>query len=140
MKTTRSMKLTAAAAVAAAMTGCSTDDSYSAAAQSSGLACLRTGQISGWKLVDDDTVLVQAGTNSYYQLDLMGPCPQFDWTTSLGFETLGRVHRSSIVCPSSPEQLNVVMPVGRNLLRCPVRGLRLMSPAEVAALPPPLRP
>ena len=139
MNTALFPKLAVAAIAAAVLTGCTTDDAYMAQ-QGEGLACLRPAQISGWRLIDDETVLVHAGVNDYYQLDLAAPCPQFDWTRSLGFETLGRVHRSGIICPSTAEQLNVVMPVGNNVLRCPVRDLRLMTPDEIAALPPPLRP
>jgi hypothetical protein len=119
--------------------GCQTEDG-SLAEAGPGLTCLRPSQINGWKLLGPERVIVDTGPTKYWQLDLMAPCPQFDWTTSLGFAVGDRIHRASIVCPARPEELTVLMPVGRNLLRCPVKALRQLTAAEIAALPPEARP
>jgi len=117
--------------------GASAPDGSIAYASSS---CLRPQNINSWTLINSDTVIVNSGVSKYFQLDLRGPCPQFDWTRSLGFETRNGVTSTSLVCPNTPEQLTVVMPVGDNLMRCPVKALRELTPSEVAALPPAARP
>ena len=85
---------------------------------------------------DRTTVYLKANVHDYYELKLIAECPQIDWVRPIGIEHQG----SSWICSGLDATLIVPQGSGNLTLTCPVRSVRKLSPEEVAALPPKLRP
>jgi hypothetical protein len=98
-------------------------------------ACFYARDISNFHVVDDRTVYLRVGVNQVYRLDLMGDCPQLSFRQSLGVET---TPGAGTVC--SPLDVELVYRDLGAPVRCPVTGLRALTPAEAAALPKKDRP
>ena len=97
-------------------------------------ACFWVQNVNGWSAVDDHTVVLRTGVKEVYRLDLMGPCPDIEWSQDIGLVS----HGSSSIC--SPLDATVIArgPLGPQ--RCPVRAVTKLTPEEVAALPRKHRP
>jgi hypothetical protein len=96
--------------------------------------CFFARNVNGFSAVDDKTVNVRVGVRDVYRLELLGPCPDIDWTWELGLKS-----RSSTICTG----LDADLIVPRNAVgprTCPVRTVRKLTPEEVAALPAKYRP
>ena len=97
--------------------------------------CFFSRNISSWSDAGKDTVNLRVGVNDYYQLKLLGSCPDIDWTQSIGLESRG----SDWICSG----LDVTVIVPRTTIgpqRCDATSLHKLSPAEVAALPKKQKP
>ena len=90
--------------------------------------CFLPSQVNGFHSVDDDTVHVDVGVRTVFELEVAG-CPDVDWARSIGIRSTGGV---SWVCARHDAELLVPGPIGQ--LRCPVTGLRRLSEPEVEAL------
>jgi hypothetical protein len=80
---------------------------------------------------------MRVGINKTYQVQLRGPCP------GLNRGGVHLVHKvtSDTVCTPLDFDLRVAdNGVPMPAIQCPVASYRLMTPAEVAALPPKLKP
>jgi len=100
----------------------------------SGPACFRPDDVNGFTAVDDRTVIVRVGVNRVFQMQLMGTCPDVDWSMRLGLQSTA----SSWICQGLDATVIAPTPIGPQ--RCPVTAIRQLSPQEVAALPPRQRP
>lgn len=97
-------------------------------------SCFHASNVSGFRAPDERTVYVRVGVRDIYQLQMMGSCPQIDWA-----EKIGIVARASEwIC--SGLDADLVSPSSIGPHRCPVRTLRKLTPAEVAALPAKAKP
>jgi hypothetical protein len=97
-------------------------------------ACFHASNVSGFRAPDDKTVYVRVGVRDIYQMQMMGSCPQIDWAERIGIRTQG----SEWICSGLDADLISPSSIGPH--RCPVRMMRKLTPAEVAALPAKSRP
>lgn len=99
-----------------------------AAAGSSGRQCFTAAQVNSFHPIDRNTILVRIGASTYYQLDILGTCPDIDWSNRIGIRSTGG---GSWVCRGQDAELIVPSPTGFD--RCPVLGVRLLTPDEAKA-------
>jgi hypothetical protein len=118
------------AAVMLAVTACTPTQAPGgqAAAGTSGRQCFLASQVNSFHPIDRDTVLVRTGASTYYQLDILGTCPDFDWSNRIGIRSTGG---GSWVCRGQDAELIVPSPTGFD--RCPVLGVRLLTAEEAKA-------
>jgi hypothetical protein len=124
---------------AAALAGCAdgpapTGYPANATSVSAPRECFWTRDVNGFAAADQRTVYVRAGVNRVYELDLLGPCPDVDWTEHLALESRG----SDSICSGVDAMIIAPSPIGPQ--RCAVRTVRRLTPQQVAALPPKARP
>jgi hypothetical protein len=67
-------------------------------------------------------------------MQLMGPCPDIDWSERIGIQATG----SGWICSGIDATIIAPSPIGPR--RCPVTAITELTPQEVAALPPGQRP
>lgn len=97
-------------------------------------ACFLARNVDGWSATDDHTVYVRVGVKEVYRLDLLGPCPDIDWSWNLGLVS----HGSSWICSPLDATIIAQSPIGPQ--RCPVRAVTRLTPEEIATLPPKKKP
>ena len=95
--------------------------------------CFFPRNVNSFSAVDDDVVYVRVGVRDIYQLKLLGPCPDVDWTWKIGI-----ISRGSTICTGLDATLLVPSNIGPQ--RCAVRTVRKLTPEEVEALPPKQKP
>jgi hypothetical protein len=93
-----------------------------------GQQCFNVRNVYNFHAVNDRTVYVEVGTSRIYELQIVGVCPEIDWTQRLAIRTTGG---SSWVCRGMDAEIIVPSPSGTE--RCPVVGTRELTPAEVQA-------
>jgi hypothetical protein len=129
------LALAAPLALAGALSACMATDSQTAAGRAAGpqstRQCFLPRQVNSFDAVDRDTVNVTVGVREIYQLEILGTCPDIDWSTRIGIRS---THGASWVCQGMDAELIVPGPTG--LDRCPVTSVRKLSDAEVEALHP----
>ena len=118
------------AIAAMALTGCTaTPPAPGAQAMAGhGRQCFNASTVNSFHAVNDQTVLVKVGVKHMYELQIVGTCPDIDWTQRLALRSRGG---SPWVCQGLDAELIVPSPSGTQ--RCPVVGVRELSPAEVQA-------
>ncbi|MBX7248752.1 MAG: hypothetical protein K1X35_06805 [Caulobacteraceae bacterium] len=92
--------------------------------------CFNVNSVSGFQADDDDVIYVRVGASRTYQLEVLGSCPNVDWTQHLGLETRG----SSFVCTGMDVDLIVPQDGMGPPLRCAVKAVRRLTDAERDAL------
>jgi len=128
MKTLSAYVLSALAVAAA---GCApTAGPGEPAAASAPRQCFFVSQVNGFSAPDDDTVYVNAGVRDVYELDMLGGCPNIDWTHRIAIVARGG---GSSVCTGFDADL-IVPQTGGGTWRCPVRSVRKLTEDEVKAL------
>ena len=90
--------------------------------------CFFPRSVNGFSAVGNDMVNVRVGVREVYQLKLLGPCPDIDWTWQIGI-----ISRGATVCTGFDATLLVPSNIGSQ--RCEVRAVRKLTPEEIAALP-----
>ena len=104
-----------------------------AAAAPAAHQCFFANQLSSWTAAGDSTVNLRVGVNDFYQLQLLGPCPDLKWAESIGIKTRGG---SDNICSGLDVELIVPSTVTHTVpQRCMATSLRKLSPDEAAALP-----
>jgi hypothetical protein len=98
-------------------------------------SCFFVTQFRGWKAADPQTMYIKADPNLYYRLDLVGQCPDLLRPDA----HLVTVHRSSTVCSALDWDLKVGTTTGP-AVPCIVKKMTQLTPAEVAQLPPKIKP
>ncbi|MFN3511839.1 MAG: DUF6491 family protein [Phenylobacterium sp.] len=96
--------------------------------------CFWTRNVSGYTPVDDQTVNVRVGVRDVYRMELMGICPDVDWSHQIGLVSRGGSH----ICTGLDATIVVNGPLGPQ--RCPVKSIRKLTPEEAAALSPKQKP
>ena len=116
---------------AMALTSCTANQAprAQASAGTSGRQCFTAAQVNSFHPIDRNTVLVRTGASTYYQLDILGTCPDIDWSNRIGIRSSGG---GSWVCRGQDAELLVPNP-NRGFDRCPVLGVRLLTPEEAKA-------
>lgn len=96
--------------------------------------CFWARLVNSFSAVDDERVNLRVGVKDYYQLELIGPCPDIDWAQRIAIQSRG----GSSICVGSDAVLIAPSHVGPQ--RCHVRTVRKLTPEEVEALEPRARP
>lgn len=91
--------------------------------------CFAASQVNGFTAIDRDTVHVRVGTRRVYELEIVGVCPEIDWTQRIGIRTTAG---GSWICQGLDAEL-LVPGIGGGVDRCPVTGVRRLGPEEVEA-------
>lgn len=108
----------------------------SAAAQQplSARQCFWSHQVNSFAAQGDRLVNLRVGVKDYFQLELMGPCPDVDWTQKIALVSRG----GSTICSGLDAEIVTPSPIGPQ--KCPVKSVRKLTPTEVAALPKGAKP
>lgn len=118
----RWMIVLAAFAVAAACAA--VDQPQSEAPATGNRDCFNVSMVTGYETVDDDTIRLDAGLSSKYEVDLSGgQCRNVDWTQRLAVESTP----SSFICTGSqPGQGNIHFrdPATQRRVSCYVEDVR----------------
>ncbi len=96
-------------------------------------ACFYSRNLSSWSSDGRDVVNLRVGVRDFYQLKLLGTCPDLQFAETIGLETRGG---SNFIC--SGLDVTLIVPTGVTHTvpqRCVGASLRKLSPEEAAALP-----
>ena len=105
------------------------------AAKSSGKECFYARNVSSWAPGPDRSIVnLKVNVRDYFQLKLLGSCPDIDWVQGIGLEHRG----ADWICSGLDATVIVHSTIG--LQRCPAISVRKLTPEEVAALPPRQKP
>ena len=97
--------------------------------------CFFASQVNNFQAVDENTVYIKVGVRDVYEMKMFAPCRDVDWAHQIALTS----HGGSSICTGL--DADVIAPgFGEPPHRCQVRDIRLLSPQEVAALPPKARP
>jgi hypothetical protein len=96
--------------------------------------CFWTRDVNNFAAADERTVNVRVGVKDVYQFEMLGRCPDVDWNQSVALVSRG----SDYICSGLDAELVTHSPIGP--MRCPVKNIHKLSPAEIAALPKRARP
>ena len=97
-------------------------------------SCFYARNVDSFRAPDDKTVYLKVGVRDVYQLDLMGPCPDVDWSERIGLVSRG----GDWICTGLDAEIVAPSTIGPH--RCPVQILRKLTREEAAALPPKAKP
>lgn len=111
---------------AALLAGCAMEEEPLTAAAAGANDCFRPDAVSGFTPIDDDTVDVRVGVGRSYRLQLVGTCPDVDWTQQLAIRS-----RTGWICSGLDAELIVPSPTGTQT--CPVVDIRRLTQAEIEA-------
>lgn len=134
----RPATLAAAAVALVALTASAAAQPPPAAPPASQRACFWSSSVTNFAAVDTTRVYLRASARRVFELTLFADCINLDWVQRMALRTRG----SSNICEGPNPAVDVFirdsgLPGGR---RCPVTNVRLLTPEEVAALPPRARP
>ncbi len=118
----------ASALAALAAAGCSQEEAARSASADSGRQCFRPASVSGFTAEDDRTVFVRVGARDVYRLEIVGICPDVDWSQRIAIRDRTG---AGWVCGGMDAELLVRSPSG--LDRCPVTNVTRLSDAEAEA-------
>lgn len=90
--------------------------------------CFNADRVSNYAVVDSETVNLRVGSNEYYQIKLLGVCPDINWSQKVGLSTDG----SATVCTGV--DLTLLVPSSTGPQECAAESLRKLSASEIAAL------
>lgn len=96
--------------------------------------CFWTRDVNNFAAADESTVNVRVGVKDIYQFQMLGRCSDVDWNQSIALVSRG----SDYICSGIDAELVTHSPIGP--MRCPVKNIHKLTPAEIAALPKRARP
>lgn len=99
-----------------------------------GRQCFWTHQVNNFAAADDRIVNVRVGVKEVYQFEMFGPCQDVDWSDQIALISRG----GSSICTGLDAEIVTRSSIGPQ--HCPVRNIRKLSPAEIAALPKRAKP
>ncbi|MDQ3287939.1 MAG: DUF6491 family protein [Pseudomonadota bacterium] len=91
------------------------------------------GTIQGWTPLGDEALVVRAGVNQSYLLELMGTCPELDFATAISISNqMGRVYArfdtvrplGGMPGPNIPCRIGQIRPVDARAVREAEREMR----------------
>ena len=98
--------------------------------------CFLANQVDGFTAPTDDRVYVRVSPRRVFELQLLGACPNIDWTYRIGLKARG----GGFICTGMDAELIVPDEMMGGPHRCMVRTIRQLSPAELESLPNRSRP
>jgi hypothetical protein len=100
--------------------------------------CFFITEFNGWRAPDNRTINIRVGMNRYYRLDLTADCPML---TFPGSHLVTKTRGPDTVCSALDWDLSVAQsPPNSFPVPCIVKAMTLLSPTEVAAIPPKFKP
>jgi hypothetical protein len=125
-----------AVALLAAASACaeSGDHAVKTATSSAQRSCFRSEDVSGWSDVDQTTINLRVGVSDVYQLKLVAPCGELDFTSRIGLRSRG----SNFIC--SGFDADIIAPTLIGPMTCPAASVRRLTADEVKALPDKQKP
>jgi hypothetical protein len=137
MRHSLTILVAAAFAGGAALSACASADSAPAqtsasASASAGRTCFFRSQVDGFQHVRNrkrgsDAVIVSVGPRRQYLFETLGPCPDINWSETIGFDQVG----PGEICSGLDVDLVVPSPIGPQ--RCAVKMIRQITPEEAKA-------
>ncbi|MBC6980124.1 DUF6491 family protein [Caulobacter sp. 17J80-11] len=111
-------------------TACAADGAKPASAEAKPKrACFHTDQVRNFSADGEDKVYVRTGAKDVFELQMLGRCPNVDWSQRLGLRARG----GSFVCEGI--DLDLIVPQqGMGPDVCPVRAMRKLTEDEIKAL------
>jgi len=106
-------------------------------AATEGRSCFRAADVSSWAAVDRMTVNLRVFIRDFYQVTLLAPCGDIDFSQRIGVRSGGG---SDFICTGSGLDIEIIAPTPIGRQTCPATSLRRLTPAEVSALPPKAKP
>ena len=102
-------------------------------------ACFWRRNIDGFAAADDTKLYVRANINDVYELKLFAHCLDLDWVHHVALDSFGAFE--PMICEGPNPGIDVVVrDIGIGRMRCPITGVRKLTPPEIAALPKQARP
>ncbi|MDP3852572.1 hypothetical protein [Phenylobacterium sp.] len=98
--------------------------------------CFRMSQLRGHKRVDAKTLHIEAGNRAVYRWEMSGSC--LAGASSNDPLVMSPAGGSDLIC--RPIDLDLKVMSGVMLSPCIIKSFTRLTPAEVAALPPRLKP
>lgn len=96
--------------------------------------CFWANRVTNFASTDNKTINVRVGVKDVYQFEMLGACPDVEWSTRIAIVSRG----SNSICTGLDAEIIAPGPLGPE--RCFVRNVRKLSPSEIAALPRRARP
>ena len=96
--------------------------------------CFWANQVNNFAAADEDTVNVRVGMKDVYQFEMLGRCPDIDWSDRIAIVSRG----SNSICTGMDAEIIAPSTIGPQ--RCPIRTMRKLTPDEIKALPRRARP
>lgn len=106
--------------------GCASGQSTGEAPRTPTRECFSARSVHGFNPVGRDAVDVRVGANRRYRLELVGYCPDVDWSWRVALRTRGG---SSWICRGMDAELIIPSPTGPQ--RCLVSAVRRLTPEEI---------
>ena len=104
-----------------------------------GSACFWVRNVTNFAANDTNTLYLRVGGNQVWRLSLFANCFQLDWVHRVGLESIGGFEPQ--ICEGPNPGVDVVVrDIGIGRQRCPITGVRKLTPPEIAALPRQARP
>ena len=123
-------RILALAASVLALSACTASQPpHAQSTAASGRQCFNAATVNGFHAIDRERVIVTVGANRNYLLDVLGTCPDINWSMRVGLRSTGG---SSWVCQGQDAEFLVPGPTG--LDRCPVLGVRALTVEEARTL------
>jgi len=124
-----------AAAIAGLLLGATASPALAAGPDTGARQCFFTRNVNGFAAPDGKTVYVRVGVRDVYQFEMLGACPDVEWSNRIALVSKGT---SAICTGMDAEVITERMNTGPQ--HCPVRSVRKLSPEEAKALPKGSRP
>ena len=101
-------------------------------------ACFFSRDFQTWRSPDANTILIRVGVSRLYRLDLSAPCPTLQFPNA---HLINTFHGSDSVCGPLDWDIRVAQyPGGGATEQCVVKSMTQLTPQQVAAIPPRMRP
>jgi hypothetical protein len=113
----------------ATLASCAASGGPQTAAAGGARECFNVRSVNSFTPAGRDAVNVRVGANRYFRLDILGTCPDIDFSMRVGVRPRAG---SSWICQGQDADLVVPSPSGTQV--CPVLGVRRLSDVEVQAL------
>ena len=97
-----------------------------------GKECFSVTQFENWRAGDNRTLYIRVRGNQFYRLDLRNECFPLD---NPGARLISTFRGSNMICSPLDWDLRVSPGLHDTVVPCVVKSMRLLTPAEVAALP-----
>lgn len=95
-------------------------------------ACFRAADVSSWAAVDRTTVNLRVFIRDFYQVKLLAPCGDIDFSQRIGIRSGAG---SDFICTGSGQDIDIIAPTPIGRQTCPAISLRKLTAEEVSALP-----
>lgn len=91
--------------------------------------CFWANRVTNFASNDRDTINVRVGVKDVYQFEMLGACPDVDWSNKIAIVSRG----SNSICTGLDAEIIAPGPLGPE--RCFVKTVRKLTPTEIEALP-----